>query len=144
MSYQPAYQAAIRHTHHWIASGTEPPRMPRITMTNAQSGRRTIQRDANGNAMGGIRLPDLAVPTARHRGAGRFGGGGANRFSFLYGLSQNFDDEKLAHLYSNRTVFLEKYERELERCVQAGVILTEDVQSMRNRATQWAQRLPAG
>ena len=144
MSYQPAYQAAIRHTHNWIVSGAEPPRMPRITMTNAQSGRRTIQRDANGNAMGGIRLPDLAVPTARHRGAGRFGGGGDNRFSFLYGLSQNFDDEKLANLYSNRTGFLEKYERELERCVQAGVILTEDVQSMRNRATQWAQRLPAG
>ena len=144
MSYQPAYQAAIRHTHNWIVSGAEPPRMPRITMTNAQSGRRTIQRDANGNAMGGIRLPDLAVPTARHRGAGRFGGGGDNRFSFLYGLSQNFDDEKLANLYSNRTVFLEKYERELERCVQAGVILTEDVRSMRNRATQWAQKLPAG
>ncbi len=144
MSYQPAYQAAIRHTHNWIVSGTEPPQMPRITMTNAQSGRRTIQRDANGNAMGGIRLPDLAVPTARHRGAGRFGGGGDNRFSFLYGLSQNFDDEKLANLYSNRTGFLEKYERELDRCVQAGVILTEDVQSMRNRAIQWAQRLPAG
>ena len=144
MSYQPAYQAAIRHTHDWVGSGTEPPRMPRITMTDAQSGRPTIQRDANGNAMGGIRLPDLAVPTARHRGAGRFGGGSDNRFSFLYGLSQNFDDEKLAKLYLNRTGFLEKYERELERCVQAGVILEEDIGSMRNRAIEWAQRLPAG
>ncbi len=142
MSYQPAYQAAIRHTHHWIVSDVEPPRMPRITMTNAQTGRKTIERDTNGNAVGGIRLPDLAIPTARHRGAGRFGGGGDNRFAFLYGLSQDFDAEKLTKLYPNRNVFLEKYERELDRCVKAGVVLPEDVPAMRSRAKNWAQKLP--
>ena len=142
MSYQPAYQAAIRHTHHWIVSDVEPPRMPRIAITNVQTGRKTIERDSNGNAVGGIRLPDLAVPTARHRGAGRFGGGGDNRFAFLYGLSQDFDAEKLAKLYPNRSVFLEKYERELDRCVKAGVILPEDVPAMRSRAKNWAQKLP--
>jgi len=143
MSYQPTYQAAIRHTHNWIVSDVEPPRMPRIAMTTAQEGRRTIERDADGNAVGGIRLPDLAVPTARHRGAGRFGGGGDNRFSFLYGLSQDFEDEKLAKLYPTRSIFLEKYERELDRCVEEGVILADDVPSIRNRVNQWAQRLPA-
>ena len=142
MSYQPAYQAAIRHTHHWIVSDVEPPRMPRSTMTNAQTGRKTIERDTNGNAVGGIRLPDLAIPTARHRGAGRFGGGGDNRFAFLYGLSQDFDAEKLTKLYPNRNVFLEKYERELDRCVKAGVVLPEDVPAMRSRAKNWAQKLP--
>ena len=144
MSYQPAYQAAIRHTRNWIVSDVEPPRMPRIAMTNAQAGRKTIERDTNGNAVGGIRLPDLAVPTARHRGAGRFGGGGNNRFAFLYGLSQDFDAEKLAKLYPNRSVFLEKYEREVDRCVEEAVILADDVPAMRSRATQWAQTLPAG
>ena len=143
MSYQPAYQAAIRHTRNWIVSDVEPPRMPRIAMTNAQAGRKTIERDTNGNAVGGIRLPDLAVPTARHRGAGRFGGGGNNRFAFLYGLSQDFDAEKLAKLYPNRSVFLEKYEREVDRCVEEAVILADDVPAMRSRATQWAQTLPA-
>ena len=142
MSYQPAYQAAIRHTRNWIVSDVEPPRMPRITMTNAQTGRKTIERDTNGNAVGGIRLPDLAIPTARHRGAGRFGGGGDNRFAFLYGLSQDFDAEKLTKLYPNRNVFLEKYERELDRCVKAGVVLPEDVPAMRSRAKNWAQKLP--
>ena len=144
MSYQPAYQAAIRHTRNWIVSDVEPPRMPRIAMTNAQAGRKTIERDTNGNAVGGIRLPDLAVPTARHRGAGRFGGGGNNRFAFLYGLSQDFDAEKLANLYPNRSVFLEKYEREVDRCVEEAVILADDIPAMRSRATQWAQTLPAG
>ena len=144
MSYQPAYQAAIRHTRNWIISDVEPPRMPRIAMTNVQTGRKTIERDTNGNAVGGIRLPELAVPTARHRGAGRFGGGGNNRFAFLYGLSQDFDAEKLAKLYPNRSVFLEKYEREVDRCVEEGVILADDVPGMRSRVTQWAQTLPAG
>ncbi|GIT39370.1 MAG: hypothetical protein Ct9H300mP8_05660 [Gammaproteobacteria bacterium] len=114
--------------------------MPPITMTNAQSGRRTIQRDANGNAMGGFDY--LTWPSLPHgpRGAGRFGGGGviASPFSTAY-LKTSMTKNSL-NFYSNRTVFLEKYERELERCVQAGVILTEDVQSMRNRATQWAQK----
>tara|TARA_B100001245_G_scaffold118261_1_gene86899 strand:- start:324 stop:1775 length:1452 start_codon:yes stop_codon:yes gene_type:complete len=144
MSYQPAYQAAIRHSRNWIVSDVEPPRMPRIAMTNAQTGRKTIERDTNGNAVGGIRLPDLAVPTARHRGTGRFGGGGNNRFAFLYGLSQDFDAEKLAKLYPNRRVFLDKYEREVDRCVKEAVLLADDVPAMLSRVTQWAQTLPAG
>ena len=144
MSYQPAYQAAIRHSRNWIVSDVEPPRMPRIAMTNAQTGRKTIERDTNGNAVGGIRLPDLAVPTARHRGTGRFGGGGNNRFAFLYGLSQDFDAEKLAKLYPNRRVFLDNYEREVDRCVKEAVLLADDVPAMLSRVTQWAQTLPAG
>ena len=65
LSYNPAYDAAVRHMHVWLRDGTAPPEMPLIALDQGTSG--AIKRDERGNAVGGIRLPDFAVPTAEHR-----------------------------------------------------------------------------
>ena len=65
--------------------------------TNA-NGRPSIARDEHGNAKGGIRLPEFAVPTATHSGMGKRVPGG-NRFAFLYGSAEDFSADKLAALY---------------------------------------------
>ncbi|NIR43763.1 MAG: hypothetical protein GWN83_07125, partial [Gemmatimonadetes bacterium] len=64
----PVLRAAISHLDHWIRTGVAPPDAPLIEMepspTNPSLG--VIQRDAFGNALGGIRMPQQDVPTGRN------------------------------------------------------------------------------
>ena len=48
----------------WIEKGMPPPHAPPITFNSSG----TIARDENGNALGGIRLAEIAVPTAANTG----------------------------------------------------------------------------
>ena len=140
LSYSPVYNAAIRHLHHWIKDGTEPPKMPRIE-TNAGSPTAEVVRDAHGNAMSGIRLPDVEVPTASHSGFGVRQEG--TRFGFLYGVAEDFDDEKLASLYPDREAYLTAWNKALDRSIEQGMVLNEDASGMRDQAASWAMRLNA-
>ena len=137
MSYTPVYDAAVRHMHRWLKDGKSPPKMPWIEVGTDSK----IERDEVGNALGGIRLPDLVVPTAEHRGVGQRVSGG-NRFAFLYGFARDFDEQELAKRYPNRQTYLERYDQALAASVDAGVLLAEDSGRLRTNAEQWAQRLP--
>ena len=136
-SFQPVYSASLRHMHNWLKDGTEPPKMPLIEMAE---GSMQIERDDNGNAKGGIRLPDLAVPTASHSGAGKRVQGGS-RFAFLYGTAIDFPAEKLAKLYPTQDEFLARYTAALATSVKEGMILSEDVPALSKAARTWSTRL---
>ena len=138
MSYSPVYNAAIRHLHHWIKDGVEPPTMPRVEV-NPGVPRPDVVRDEHGNAVGGIRLPDIAVPTASHSGFGTQREG--SRFGFLYGAATDFDAEQLAELYPDSRNYLEAWNAALDRAVEQGMVLPEDAGPMREQATAWATRL---
>ena len=138
MSYAPVYNAALRHLHHWIKDGVEPPSMPRVEV-NPGVPRPDVVRDQHGNAVGGIRLPDVAVPTASHSGFGTPREG--SRFGFLYGTATDFDAEQLAELYPDSESYLEAWNAALDRCVDQGMVLPEDAATMREQATAWAMRL---
>lgn len=62
----PRIRAALRHFNRWLGAGPGPPPQARIEFESAD--RPTIGREHCGNALGGIRLPDFAVPTGEHRG----------------------------------------------------------------------------
>ena len=142
MSYTPAYDAAVRHMHAWLTRGEAPPKMPPIEVSTA-GGSPEIARDELGNARGGIRLPDLAVPTAVHGGIGKRTEGG-NRFAFLYGHARDLSAEELARLYDSRADFLARYDAALAASVAAGVVLEDDVPRLRAAAVAWAEQgLPA-
>ena len=138
LAYNPVYEAAIRHLHRWIKDGVEPPRMPRVEMKAGDSGPEVV-RDEHGNAVGGIRLPDLEAPTASHSGAGMQRDG--NRFGFLYGTATDFDSEQLAALYPDSESYLDAWNAALDRAVEQGMVLPEDAPEMRQRAAAWAVRL---
>jgi len=69
-------RATLLHLDDWVASGTEPPasrlmplepaqRDPKVLRTPAHLPKAVIQipkRDADGNALGGVRLPDMQAP----------------------------------------------------------------------------------
>ena len=138
MSYSPVYNAAIRHLHHWIKDGVEPPTMPRVEVTPGAP-RPNVVRDEHGNAVGGIRLPDIAVPTASHSGFGTPREG--SRFGFLYGTATDFDAGQLAELYRDSESYLAAWNAALDRAVEQGMVLPEDAGPMREQAAAWATRL---
>jgi hypothetical protein len=138
LSYRPAYDAAVRHMHVWLTTGKAPPEAPLIEMASTNPAK--IARDAKGNALGGIRLPDFAVASAEHRGNGNTKPGGY-RLGFLYGFSREFTDKELAELYPNSADFMKKYDQALNDVVKKGYVLQEDGPGMRAVAAEWAKKL---
>lgn len=131
LSYTPAYRAAFRHFHTWLEGGPPPPPQARIEFESAEPP--TIRRDQYGNALGGIRLPDFAVPTGEHRGSND----GAIDESIV-GYSRPFTTAELNQLYPNQAAYLTQWHAALDHGVAEGFILPEDAPAMRAIADETA------
>jgi hypothetical protein len=124
LSYTPAYRAAFRHFHTWLEGGPPPPRQARIEFESADPP--TIRRDQYGNALGGIRLPEFAVPTGEHRG--NIDG---DLQKSLPGYSRPFTAAELHKLYPDREAYLDQWQDALGGGVADGFILPEDAAKMK-------------
>ena len=91
----------------WLVKEGNPPRFP---------------RDNHGNAIGGIRWPDLEAPLGTHA-AERLGDDGT---SLLRGSSTPFLPEKIKALYPDSAAWIAQYEAAVERLVEPGVVLSDD------------------
>lgn len=127
-----AYHAAWDHLDAWIRNGTLPPTAPRIRFVDADPGpsvRFVIDRDAFGNARGGIRLSEHEVATALN-GAGNGANPGADPgsalFCALFGLHLPFDAATLASLYPNHGRYVSQVARVNADNVRAGYLLPVD------------------
>jgi hypothetical protein len=138
MSFAPVYSASIRHLQNWLVSGTEPPKMPRVRVEDSadENGQPRIVRDRHGNAMGGVRLPDIKVPTASHSGMGKRREG--MLMSFLYGNASDFDTEKRKSLYPTSEAYLSAWNEALATSVAEGMVLPEDAPRLREQSANWA------
>ena len=59
--------AAMSAMHRWLALGVAPPHSPRVaTVPILFTVFDVVLRDPNGNALGGIRLPEIEAPTQRY------------------------------------------------------------------------------
>jgi hypothetical protein len=63
MPFHRVLQAALSHLKSWVAKGTLPPSLPTLSIEGTPP---RIQRDQYGNALGGVRLPEMKVPIARY------------------------------------------------------------------------------
>ncbi len=78
ISYVPAASAALGHLQRWMTGGPPPPAQPLIEMSGDPT---EIRRDEHANALGGVRMPGVAVPIAHNtgispvEGLGGLGGG---------------------------------------------------------------------
>ncbi|MET1000941.1 MAG: alpha/beta hydrolase domain-containing protein [Acidimicrobiia bacterium] len=136
LSYAPAHKAATVHMLRWLTDGQPPPAQPWLEMVAGTPP--TIRRDALGNARGGIRLPDLAVPVAVHSGVRE-----GDLLVGLLGTSTPFSADELAHLYASRDVYLKAYAEAVDTAVAAGVVVAGDADAMKARAVATAPALPA-
>ncbi|OHV60864.1 alpha/beta hydrolase domain-containing protein [Pseudofrankia sp. BMG5.36] len=133
LSWAPVHEAALRRMHEWLSEETPAPAQPRIQLH--PSGQ--IARDELGNALGGIRLPEIATPWAEYRGLS-FRTGYAN----LLGGFRPFSPETIAGLYPSRVDFLDRWDRSIDDLIAAGTLLSEDAPPLRARGRLGATDLP--
>ena len=119
----PVMDAALAAMQRWMSEGVAPPTFAPITVTGEPP---EIARDADGNALGGIRMPDFDVPLAASTG----NGDGAEPLAFLYGTTIPFEAGRLAALYPSREAYLTKYRAAATRAVDAGYLLPRDAAAL--------------
>jgi hypothetical protein len=113
-------EAALVALDNWVSTGKPPASMPRMEVDT--SGLPTARRDANGNALGGIRTPWMDAPTAVHSGFGQ-----SDRRLELWGSSVPFSTEQLTKLYpGGKPEYLRTFEAALGDAIAKGVILPAD------------------
>jgi hypothetical protein len=116
-------RAAIAALADWVDSGTAPTSTPLIELDAAGA----LQVDAYGNALGGVRTPQLDAAVARLSGGGQSG----ESFCGLFGTTAPFDAATLAALYPDRQTFVDRWNAAIDAAVTAGALLAPDAASLR-------------
>ncbi|GAA2611965.1 hypothetical protein GCM10010411_53270 [Actinomadura fulvescens] len=116
-SYQ-TVNAALSHLNSWAAGRTVPPRAPRLEINAAGT---DVVRDSRGNAVGGIRLPFIEVPTASYNGLGNRECGG-----WYHGSSVPFDQATLDALYPSHGRYVAQVVHAAARATKQGFLLPAD------------------
>jgi hypothetical protein len=122
-------KAALSRLNRWVRGGPPPPHSPRVAMSDADP--KVIARDEYGNALGGIRLPELEAPTATLSGAASPGSPG---FCILFGSTTPFDGARLARLYPDHDTYVAKYSAAVDRLLAAGFMLAPDAEDAKSAA----------
>lgn len=136
---------AMHALDQWIRSGEAPASQPRITMTSPTD----IARDGRGNALGGMRTPQVDVPVASLSGVGQTG----TSFCGLFGTTTPIDENELAMTITvtppgatAHESFVNVWTASLDRAIADGVILEADrdglVATVRNSSVlrDWAPK----
>jgi Alpha/beta hydrolase domain len=126
-----AYSALDR----WVSGGQAPPAATPIQVAGpsaAPAGTWTIVRDADGLAVGGIRLPRVAVPVALNNGENEpvSLSNPLNGFCVLYGTHRPYDASKLATLYGSHAAFVSKVTQTVDALVKQGFLLRADADTL--------------
>jgi hypothetical protein len=129
LRYNPVAESALRHVHRWITQGRAAPSFPRIEVEAARPPR--LRRDDHGNAVGGIRLPELEVPVAAYRGMATGIG-----LPPLFGAARPFTDDELRAMYPSRRLFEARWRQVVDDLVTAEAIRPEDATAMAQRVDQ--------
>jgi hypothetical protein len=116
-------RAVLRGLHAWVTAGKAPSHQPPLEVADG-----AIVRDAQGNALGGVRTPQLDAPVATLTGEG----------NSLIGKTTPFPPDVLSSLYTDQDAYLQAFDRATAKAKAAGVILQDDVKEMRERAEQVA------
>lgn len=122
--FRAAFSSAFDHLVNWVRGGDPPPTAPRIELVSQESPIEA-ERDAHGNARGGIRLPEIEVPLATN--GGRNAGGAWCSFAGSY---EPFPTERIEELYPTSDSYLRAYSESVRRNVEAGYILEADAEAL--------------
>ena len=111
----------------WARSGKQPPDAPRIQINAAGT---DIARDSFGNAIGGIRLPQLQAPTATLTGTGNTPADNnpVSGFCVLFGTTTPFDATTLSKLYPTHAAYVRAFTTATQQLAKQGFLLPIDMQ----------------
>ncbi len=122
--------AAISALNRWVRTGTPPPHAPRIDLTSGPHP--TVERDALGNARGGIRTPAVDVPVSALSGAAP---PGQSETCSLFGSTTPFATATLTSLYPTHADYVATFDRATARAVAAGFIVPADAAQLEAAAS---------
>ncbi len=122
------FAAALDHLDRWIREKIVPPAGLQIAVQQTKPDV-IIKRDTLGNALGGIRLPQFAVPVAMN--SGKNAGPTVCKY---YGTHKAFDQKTLKTLYPTHQVYMKKFSESVKKNHKAGYILKADTSEMLNEA----------
>jgi hypothetical protein len=121
--------AALWRLDRWVRTGrAHGASAPRLQIAPGPPA--TIERDALGNARGGIRTPQVDAPIAVLSGVGQ--GGGA--FCSIFGTTTPLDASTLATLYPDHDAYVAAVRDSIRRAVRAGTVLKTDAAAIRAAA----------
>ncbi|MDQ1521626.1 MAG: hypothetical protein QOI55_2699 [Actinomycetota bacterium] len=122
--------AAVSALNTWVRDGLAPRSAPRITLGPDPSVLDPVVRDAHGNALGGIRLPELEVPISTITGLPNPAPPNApaifQAFCRLFGQTIPFSASELAQLYPSHDGYFQKVVHATDSVVAKGFVLRED------------------
>src|SRR5262249_157598 len=111
----------------WVRTGKAPKSAPRLDASVGPPA--VINTDANGNALGGIRTPQVDVPIATFTGEQS-----GSTICLIFGTTTPVEAAKLASLYPTHKAFVAKYNKGLKRAVNKGWIRRADAKLIK----KWA------
>jgi hypothetical protein len=123
-----AYSAALVALRRWVVRGVAPRSQPRVEVKAGK-----IVRDRVGNAIGGVRLPAITVPTAAYNRTGDC--------TALDGRTENFTARRLRTLYPTHHAYVRDVRAAVRRSVRAGVLTRAFVAQVERSAA--ARHIPA-
>jgi len=122
--------AAFSALNSWVRDGLPPAFARRLDVVAGPPV--NIIRDANGNALGGIRTSWVDAPIATLSGVGQAGAG----FCFIFGTTIPFDAAKLATLYPTHDAYVSAVDAATDRAVQARFLLPPDAALIKAQAAE--------
>lgn len=124
-----AVNTALRELDEWIRTGQAPRPAPRFEF---QADGVTPARDADGNVLGGLRLPPIEVPVASYRSTD----------CQLGGTTVPFDPITLQQRYPTFADYERRLRRAANRAVRKGWLLPVDARDQMRRACAVKDRYP--
>ena len=119
----------------WITTGVAPPHALRIALA---ADRTTDQRDARGNAIGGVRNVFVDVPTASIIPTSLAPGGVVMNPCAYVGYQLDFSSAQLKHLYRNHAGYVRQVTTDAAKLVRQHLLLPEDARRLVDLARQAA------
>ena len=119
--------AAFAALNKWITKKKAPAQAPRLDVAGSPP---VINRDAHGNALGGIRTPSVDLPIAALSGVGQTG----TAFCSLFGTTVPFDSATLASLYPKHSKYVAAVSKATSSAVKAGFLLNPDAKLIKASA----------
>ena len=123
------HRAAYAALDRWVTNDVMPTVDERIQIGApvGKDGSATVARDKNGIAIGGVRLPRVAVPTALNSGENLPANAAPeNAFCRLYGAHLPFDPAVVKSLYQTQTAYMREVNTVVDRLVSRGFVLKDD------------------
>jgi hypothetical protein len=138
-------RASVAALDHWVRTGTAPPQSPLLKVNTTQTG---FVADANGNALGGIRTPQVVAAVSKLSGIGQPGATpaptqpvgqkttssssavGAGVLCAIFGTTVPFSASQLAALYPTHQDFVKKWDAATAAEVREGYLLAPDAKAL--------------